>query len=287
MEESYFSPAQTPPEQLRALLERYGVQIPGGGGALTLNLGSQPLCPAGATLARREPECVVGGLRLLQRALELPRAWIAVGEAFEETWRLLRGCLPRGGELEPICYEPEPMEPDEACLTRRLGPVRLVTAQLCCAAFYAFYEEQPYTQRLVSLAGSCLDEPRVLPVPFGATLGEVLAQTEALPREPACILLGDPRWAESAADLQTALPDSSDGLIFLTQAELRARRPRPCLRCGRCAQVCPAQLAPYRLAQGLRTALTGCIECGLCTYYCPAHQPLSALVHAQLEEAAG
>ena len=57
----------------------------------------------------------------------------------------------------------------------------------------------------------------------------------------------------------------------------------PCIRCARCAQVCPADLQPqelYWFAQAKnfdkakRYHLFDCIECGACAYVCPSHLPL-------------
>jgi Na+-translocating ferredoxin:NAD+ oxidoreductase subunit C len=57
----------------------------------------------------------------------------------------------------------------------------------------------------------------------------------------------------------------------------------PCIRCGACAEVCPAILLPQELH---RFALAGdvddldrygvldCIECGCCDYVCPSQIPL-------------
>jgi electron transport complex protein RnfC len=56
-----------------------------------------------------------------------------------------------------------------------------------------------------------------------------------------------------------------------------------CIRCGRCADVCPANLLPQQLywysrAKDLEQAqdynLFDCIECGCCSHVCPSHIPL-------------
>jgi electron transport complex protein RnfC len=57
----------------------------------------------------------------------------------------------------------------------------------------------------------------------------------------------------------------------------------PCIRCARCAQVCPAELQPqdlYWFAQSHNFGkaqeydLFDCIECGACAYVCPSSIPL-------------
>jgi H+/Na+-translocating ferredoxin:NAD+ oxidoreductase subunit C len=58
---------------------------------------------------------------------------------------------------------------------------------------------------------------------------------------------------------------------------------QPCIRCGDCATVCPAQLQPQRLLLQLRDGLLRdaeregaleCIECGRCDAMCPSRIPL-------------
>jgi electron transport complex protein RnfC len=57
----------------------------------------------------------------------------------------------------------------------------------------------------------------------------------------------------------------------------------PCIRCGACAEVCPAQLQPQSLLMQLRVedferaeadGLFACTECGRCDPVCPSRIPL-------------
>jgi Na+-translocating ferredoxin:NAD+ oxidoreductase RnfC subunit len=57
----------------------------------------------------------------------------------------------------------------------------------------------------------------------------------------------------------------------------------PCIRCGACVDVCPADLLPQQLYWHARAKefdkaqdyhLFSCIECGCCSYVCPSHIPL-------------
>jgi electron transport complex protein RnfC len=79
-------------------------------------------------------------------------------------------------------------------------------------------------------------------------------------------------------------------LLLATAADLPARSPEmPCIRCGDCADVCPAGLLPQQLhvaarigdpASLARFGLDACIECGCCDYVCPSAIPLTARFRA-------
>lgn len=77
--------------------------------------------------------------------------------------------------------------------------------------------------------------------------------------------------------------------VSADNAEDIARRAQACIRCGDCADVCPAQLLPQQLFWHSRNgqAATGsdpdrvvdygldaCFECGACTVVCPSEIPL-------------
>ncbi|MFA5084977.1 MAG: 4Fe-4S dicluster domain-containing protein, partial [Candidatus Omnitrophota bacterium] len=56
-----------------------------------------------------------------------------------------------------------------------------------------------------------------------------------------------------------------------------------CIRCGKCIEVCPMQLAPTALMYRVKReffdeakdmGIAGCFECGACAYECPAKIPL-------------
>ena len=58
---------------------------------------------------------------------------------------------------------------------------------------------------------------------------------------------------------------------------------QPCIRCGSCAEVCPADLLPQQLywysknsdlERAQQYHLLDCIECGACAYVCPSNIPL-------------
>ena len=70
------------------------------------------------------------------------------------------------------------------------------------------------------------------------------------------------------------------GLLGSTSAVLLDEQ-GPCIRCGRCVDICPMGMMPFALSlcvesNKLENAAqynpSDCIECGACTYICPARR---------------
>ena len=75
----------------------------------------------------------------------------------------------------------------------------------------------------------------------------------------------------------------TSGLVALTDAEVAEFAEHPCLRCGRCVDVCPMGLMPAQLAslsehgntdQLAKLGIMDCMECGSCAFVCPANRRL-------------
>ena len=77
---------------------------------------------------------------------------------------------------------------------------------------------------------------------------------------------------------------TSTALLALTQDDVSAMEPSPCINCGRCVEACPGRIVPSLLAtyaehfdeeafvqhNGME-----CCECGCCSFVCPAKRPLT------------
>jgi electron transport complex protein RnfC len=84
--------------------------------------------------------------------------------------------------------------------------------------------------------------------------------------------------------LQVPVAKGTSGVLFFTAAESRQYEERQCIRCGRCADACPAWLMPMLINAALNSSdlnradsigLIDCFECGACSYVCPARIPLT------------
>jgi electron transport complex protein RnfC len=103
-------------------------------------------------------------------------------------------------------------------------------------------------------------------------------------QKSAKVVLGGPMMGIAIADLETPITKTTNAVTVLTKEQIGrakfARRQTPCIRCGRCLEVCPENLNPTRIAHAVKNNLlkvaeryyiSACIECGCCSYICPAN----------------
>ncbi len=138
----------------------------------------------------------------------------------------------------------------------------------------------PLTCRRVTVDGTAVSDPKNIQVPIGTQIKDVLSFA-GVTYEGGKIIMGGPMMGNAAVD-DTAVIDKRSGAILLMANE-KPQPVTPCIRCARCAGVCPMHLYPakvegfYRIGdtdalEKLNTAL--CMECGSCAFVCPAKRPL-------------
>jgi electron transport complex protein RnfC len=146
---------------------------------------------------------------------------------------------------------------------------------------------QPLTHRVVSVTGGGVREPRNLLVPVGASYQSLVDAAGGLTPEARRVIAGGPMMGFAIEALNVPVTKGTSGIVVLTEADVRRAMETPCVRCGRCVDVCPLDLVPTRIALAARRKdwalarrhhLLACMECGCCAYVCPAAIPLVQLI---------
>ncbi|MEW8587237.1 MAG: SLBB domain-containing protein, partial [Candidatus Thiodiazotropha sp.] len=149
----------------------------------------------------------------------------------------------------------------------------------------AVLEGRPLISRIVTVTGEGISEPGNLEAPLGMLAGDLIAQAGGyLEAQPQQLILGGPMMGFDLSTDQVPITKGTNCLLCPTAKETPPPQPaRACIRCGRCADVCPANLLPqqmywYSRAKDLEKVqdynLFDCIECGCCSHVCPSHIPL-------------
>ncbi|RUO79557.1 electron transport complex subunit RsxC [Pseudidiomarina taiwanensis] len=139
-------------------------------------------------------------------------------------------------------------------------------------------------QRVVTVTGENVDKPGNYWVRLGTPVADLLAHTGFRAEPQQRVIMGGPMMGFTLPDLTVPIVKISNCVLVPSTQELEpAQTEMPCIRCGACADVCPAQLLPQQLQwlakakdyDGLEQQnLFDCIECGACAYVCPSEIPL-------------
>ena len=143
---------------------------------------------------------------------------------------------------------------------------------------------KPLTTRVTTVTGEAVGDPGNRRVMLGTPIKDLLGQAGFDSTAGNRVLHGGPMMGFAVTDLDMPVVKITNCVLAPTAEELPPPQPaQPCIRCGHCAEACPASLLPQQLywyarakdhEQLERHNLLDCIECGACAYVCPSHIPL-------------
>ena len=150
----------------------------------------------------------------------------------------------------------------------------------------------PLVERIVTVEGSAVKEPKNLIVPIGCSIRDLVEACGGLKEEPGKILYGGAMMGKTVDTLDASVLKATNAVVIMNRKDAEKTKPSPCIHCGRCVAVCPLGLNPTAFARAMemenedeRAALLQkeqvslCMECGCCSYVCPA--ALSAVGRAR------
>lgn len=148
----------------------------------------------------------------------------------------------------------------------------------------AMLENKPLYERVVTVTGNGIKEPKNLLVKIGTPIGDLIKQCGGFKGKPGKIVCGGPFTGIAQFSLDSPVVKATSGIIVMTEEEVRAEKVLPCIKCGKCVEVCPVFLQPlfisaYALKDNIDMAekydASACISCGSCSYICPSKRPLT------------
>lgn len=141
---------------------------------------------------------------------------------------------------------------------------------------------EPLISRYVTITGPGIKEPQNVEVAFGTPISAVIDYAGGYTDQAGQLVMGGPMMGVSLNNDVIPVVKATN-CILVQPAPQKTGETLPCIRCGQCAEVCPAGLLPQQLYWHARAKdfeqaeaykLFDCIECGCCSYVCPSHIPL-------------
>lgn len=244
-----------------------------------------------------EPQKLVDGLKVYLKLFENARGILAVEDNKPDCIELLKKLTkdetrisvkalktkyPQGAERQ-IIYAATGRSINSSMLPADAGCV-VNNVDTIVAVYHAVYEGRPLMNRIVTVTGDAVADPRNFIVRIGTNYHELVEEAGGFKEEPVKIISGGPMMGFGIFDLNVPTTKTASALLCLTQDDVSRMEPSACINCGRCVEACPSRLVPSMLAdfaehyeeeEFLSHDGMECCECGCCSFVCPARRSLT------------
>jgi len=251
-----------------------------------------------------EPEKVIGGLKIILQLFDNAKGVLAVEDNKKDCIKKLKELVqgeerirveslktkyPQGAE-RTLIYAVTGRKIDSTRLPADVGCI-VNNVDTVTAVYRAVTEGRPLMERIITVTGEAVENPRNFKVRIGMSYKELLEAAGGFKKDsdnveikPEKIVCGGPMMGVAMFDLDVPTTKTSTALLCLTKDEVSANEPSPCINCGRCVDVCPGRVVPRKLADYaerfdeeafLKANGMECCECGCCSFVCPAKRQLT------------
>ncbi|MGR5260984.1 electron transport complex subunit RsxC [Vibrio astriarenae] len=149
----------------------------------------------------------------------------------------------------------------------------------------AVIDGEPLIERVVTLTGQSFTRPQNVWVRLGTPVSQLLEQFNfKRPKKHPRLILGGPMMGFTLPHENVPITKGTNCILAPKKREIPHQgMEMACIRCGQCAEACPASLLPQQLVWYAKDQdydkceelnLKDCIECGACAYVCPSEIPL-------------
>lgn len=257
----------------------------------------EPYITANHRLMLEEPERIIGGAKILLKALDLNHAVFAIednkkdaaesltkaiGSDSRFTVEVLKTKYPQGDERQLI-YALTGKELAAGKLPADVGAL-FSTPRRPLPVHDAFTTGMPLIKRVVTVDGDAITEPKNIRVPLGTSYEDVFNFCGGVKDNIARVISGGPMMGTAQWDLNAVIMKNTSAILVLSdEKETDKAGSAACIHCGKCVSVCPMHLMPNYLAAFSKAdnnemcekfGILSCVECGCCTYTCPARVPI-------------
>lgn len=239
---------------------------------------------------------VIEGTKLLMHYLEIENAVIAIEDnkpaaitkmseltANEPNIKVmaLKSVYPQGAEKMMIYSATGRRVPvgkfpaDVGCMVVNVSTVSFINRYIKTG--------KPLVSRSVTVDGSAVKTPQNIRVPIGISINEAVDFCGGFKEEPYKIITGGPLMGISLIDTDAPILKTYSAILAFTKKTHKIKTEHDCIRCKRCAAVCPMHLVPtdierYAIVRDaeklIESSAEACIQCGSCAYVCPSGIPL-------------
>lgn len=144
------------------------------------------------------------------------------------------------------------------------------------STIYAIYEmlkyHKPLIERVVTITGKGIKNKANYKLKVGTNLSEVILKTDGYNKiDNPVLIAGGAMMGKSIPSDEFIITKDTNCILLL---EDTIEEVSPCIKCGKCTEVCPVNLIPSMIIEkpedSDKLKIDKCVSCGLCSYVCPS-----------------
>jgi electron transport complex protein RnfC len=259
----------------------------------------EPYISCDDVLMREYAEQVLGGADIIGHILKARQCIIAIEDNKPEAIYAVKKAIEKDGtgffqlKVIPTFYPSGGEKQLIKIITGEEVPIGRYPAELhvlchnvatAYAIYRAVYFAEPLISRILTVTGHGVVQPQNIEVLIGSPMSACIEHCGGYAKDHDELIMGGPMMGFSLSSDKLPVIKASNCLLVTTAEDNTPQKDHmPCIRCGKCVDVCPARLLPQQLywyASSKNTDrlaehnLFDCIECGCCAYVCPSDIPL-------------
>ena len=257
----------------------------------------EPMLTADHRVMLEYADDVIYGLKAVMKAVAAPKGVIVIEDNKPDAIELMQAkCeneeglevlvahtkYPQGGEKMLIKYAMNRSVPsgklpaDVGACVSNVSTVKAIAD--------AIKTGMPLVERVTTVTGKYIPNPGNFVVKIGTSAEALVKACGGVTTDDCIIKAGGPMMGFPQTTLDTPIMKGSNGIITVDTDNAEAQ---PCIKCGRCVDVCPMELKPlyfYQYAkeenwEGFKAAnVMDCMECRCCEYICSSKLPLVSMI---------
>ncbi len=258
----------------------------------------EPYLTSDYRLMIEHAEDIISGMKLMVKILGAKNVYLAIEDNKPEAIKIFKGL--QNGDFKLHILKTVYTQGGERQLTQSILSKEVpsggfpfdigVVVQNVATAFAVYeavYFQKPLYERIVTVCGSALANPKNLRVRIGTAIRKLIEFCAPLEQEVRKVVIGGPMMGVAQSSIDVPIIKASAGVILFSKKEVHFRQDRVCCRCARCIDICPARIEPAMISIAIEKekwdmlsefSISDCIECGLCSYICPAKRDLVHLI---------